>query len=401
MKPLFFALFIAIQISFQQSFSQIKQPDNRAYSGKETSLTITPNQYKKGSDSDRIEAAITAALNAGINAIEIPRADQVRRKTEWLIDRAIPVPSNFTLTLNDCLIRLSPGTKDNIITNAGARTMPLSENHNIRIIGKGNAVLSGGLEAHFDPPGDKSGYMTIGILLYNTKYFTIEGFQMDETQAWAISVENGCAYGRIANIDFHNTNKYPNQDGVDIRKGCHDIVIENITGITGDDVIALTGLRSSSPALDRVFMQVGGNGITENDNIYNITVSNIRAKCVGGHAMVRLLNQDGIKMYNIFVSNVMDTSIDGELFPTAKRNRHAAAIRIGEESYWTIRPNVLGETYNIFIDNVVSRAEIIVLINGTLKNSIFRNIVGYGGNSQLVKYGNAPVESVSIDAKQL
>lgn len=370
-------------------------------SGEGTDLAITPNQFKKGSDSDRIEAAIAAALKSGVNSIEIPRIDLIHGKKEWLIDRAILVPSNFTLILDDCLVRLSPGTRDNIITNAGARTTPLSENNNIRIIGKGNTVLSGGLDAHFDPPGDKSGFRTIGILLYNTKYFTIEGFQMEETQAWAISVENGCAYGKIANIDFHNTNKYPNQDGIDIRKGCHDIVIENITGITGDDVIALTGLRSSDSSKDKVHMQVGGNGITADDDIYNITVNNIKAKCVGGHAMVRLLNQDGIKLYNIYVSNVIDTSRDGEIFPTTKKNRQAAAIRIGEDRYWSIRPNVLGETYNIFVDNVFSRAEVIVLINGTLKNSVLKNIVGYGGNSQIVKYGNAPVEAISIDAKQL
>ena len=394
---------IIILIFVLQLFCQPTQTFGQSNAGTENSASagITPNQFKKGSDSDRIEAAIAYAVKTGINSIEIPRADLVRGKTEWLIDRAILVPSGFTLNLNDCLIRLASGTRDNIITNSGARTTPLSENKNIRILGKGNVVLSGGMEAHFDPPGDKSGFRTIGVLLYNTKHFTIEGFKMEETQAWAISVENGCAYGRIANIDFYNTNKYPNQDGVDIRKGCHDIVIENITGITGDDVVALTGLRISDSSKIGNCMQVGGDGMTENDDIYNITVNNIKAKCVGGYAMVRLLNQDGIKLYNIFVSNVFDTSIDGEIFPTAKRNRHSAAIRIGEDRYWTIRPNILGETYNIFVDNVISRAEVIVLINGTLKNSVLRNIVGWGGNSQLVKYGSAPVESVSIDAKQL
>lgn len=400
-KNIFLIIILVLLIPFQPFKAYSESKSKKKLFSKYYNSAITPNHFIKGSDSDRIEAAITDALKAGINAIEIPRVDQVRGKTEWLIDRAIQLPSDFTLMLNDCLVRLAPGTKDNIITNTGARTMPLSKNNNIRIIGIGNAVLSGGLEAHFDPPGDKSGFRTIGILLYNTKQFTIESFKMEETQAWAISVENGCAYGRIANIDFYNTNKYPNQDGVDVRKGCHDIVIENITGITGDDIVALTGLRSNDPVKNGVRMQIGGNDITEADDIYNITVNNIKAKCVGGHAMVRLLNQDGIKLYNIFVSNVMDTSIDGEVFPTTKRTRHAAAIRIGEERYWTIRPNVLGETYNIFIDNVVSRAETIVLINGTLKNSVLRNIVGYGGNSQLVKYGNAPVESVSIDAKQL
>lgn len=353
---------------------------------------ITPNDFKKGTDSDRIEAAISEAIKTGVNSIEIPRFNQQRKTAIWLIDRAILVPSDFTLVLNDCLIRLSPGTGDNIITNAGARKKPLSGNQNIRIIGKGNTVLSGGLVAHFNPAGDRSGYRTIGILLYDTKHFTIEGFKMEETQAWAISVENGCAYGRIANIDFANTNKFPNQDGVDVRKGCHDIVIENITGVTGDDVVALTGLRTANDTAG-ITMQVGGREPRENDDIYNITIRNIKAKCIGGHAIVRLLNQDGIKLYNIFVSDVMETS-------TADEVRPAAAIRIGEEHYWSSRMNALGETYNIVVDNVFSRAKTMVKIVGTLKSSSFTRIVGYGGNSQLIEYGKQPVEGIRIDATQ-
>lgn len=354
--------------------------------------TITPNDFKKGTDSDRIEAAIREALRTGANAIEIPRWNQQRKAAEWLIDRAILVPSDFTLVLNDCLVRLSPGTADNIITNAGARTQPLSANKNIRITGKGNAVLSGGLEAHFNPPGDKSGYRTIGILLYDTEHFTIENFTMEETQAWAISMEHGCAYGRVANINFANTNKFPNQDGVDVRKGCHDILIENITGITGDDVIALTGLATPNDTA-KTSMQVGGRLPRANDDIYNITIRNVQAKCVGGHALVRLLNQDGIKMYNIFVSDIFDTSTDAEIRP-------GAGIRIGEEHYWSLRMNQLGETYNIVVDNVRTRAKSAVKIAGTLKNASFRNIIGYGGNSQLVEFGRQPVEGIRIDAQQ-
>jgi len=357
---------------------------------------ITPNDFKKGSDSDRIEQAIAAALKTGVNSIEIPRVNRNRDEAEWLIERAIVLPSDFTLVLNDCLVRLSPGTQDNIITNAGARTNPLSSNKNIRIIGKGNTVLSGGLEAHFDPPGDKSGYRTIGILLYATEHFTIEGFKMEETQAWAISVENGCAYGRIANIEFSNTNKYPNQDGVDIRKGCHDITIEHITGITGDDMIALTGLRRDEDWRENVGkgMQIGGRGKRENDDIYNITINDVRGTVAGGHHIIRLLNQDGIKLYNIFINNVMDTSKEGE-------KRNAAAVKIGDVRYWSIRKNELGETSRVFINNVLSRSKSIIKIHGTLKDSSLKNIVGYDGNTHLIEYGEAPIKNVSIEAKQL
>ena len=377
---------------------------------------ITPNDFKKGSDSDRMEAAIREAVKSGINSIEIPRYDNVKGKAIWLIDRAIVLPSDFTLILNDCLVRLSPGTRDNIITNNGARTNPLSENQNIRIVGQGNAVLSSGLEAHFDPPGDKSGYRTVGILLYNTKHFTIENLKMEETQTWAISVENGCAYGRIANIEMANTGKYPNQDGVDIRKGCHDIVIENITGTTGDDMIALTGLRD--PGIDwkaevseinegkrKPGMQVGGRGWRENDDIYNITINNVKGTTVGRQccSIIRLLNNDGIKMYNIFINDVMDTAKDGEGFTDQ-------AVNIGDDNpYWKEKRNQLGETSRVFINNVVSNAPTVVRIRGTLKDSRLTGIVGYGVNNNprtydsngLIQIGKeAKLQNVKIDAYQ-
>lgn len=374
-------------------FTAYSQSEYRYYNGKahgrdDKNLVITPNCYKKGSVSDRIESAINDALRLRINSIEIPRVDLVEGKTEWLIERAIVLPSDFTLILKDCLIRLAPGTKDNIIINSGARTQPLSENKNIRIIGQGSAVLSGGLESHFDPPGDRSGYKTIGVLLYNTKHFTIEGIKIEESQTYAISVENGCAYGRIANIELYNTNKYPNQDGIDILKGCHDIIIENITGITGDDMVALTGLRRSSN-LKSYGMEIVGSRVTDNDDIYNIIINNVQGTTAGGHHIIRLLNHDGVKIYNIFISNVMDTSKEGDV-------QNKAAILIGDGAYYSISQNQLGETSRIFIENVLSRSKSVIKIRGPLKDAVIRNVAGYGGNTIVVDYGNAPTENVKV-----
>lgn len=348
---------------------------------------VTPNQFTDGSDSDRIEAAIAKAVETGERSIEIPRMNAKSGQPIWLIDRAILLPSDFTLVLRDCLVRLAPGTQDNIIRNVGATQEPKEVNRNIRIHGIGNAVLSGGLTAHFNPPGDKSGWRTIGVLLCNVKHFTLDGFAMDETQSWAISVENGCAHGRISNIAFNSTNKMPNQDGVDVRKGCHDILIENITGVCGDDVVALTGLRSDKPPVPgRVSMQVGGNAPTDNDDIYNITIRNVQAKCAGGHGIIRLLNHDGIRMYNILVRDIIDTSTAGE-------KRVQAAVRIGDTNYSSIRPSELGEMFNIVVDTVMTRGQVGVLIRGPLKDSVIRNIRGFDGSTNMVQK-SAQVENV-------
>ena len=72
---------------------------------------ITPNQFANGSDSERIEAAIAEGLRTGVNSVAISRMNQKTMKPIWLIDRAILVPSDFTLLLNDCLVRLRPARK--------------------------------------------------------------------------------------------------------------------------------------------------------------------------------------------------------------------------------------------------------------------------------------------------
>ena len=353
---------------------------------------VTPNDFKAGSDSDRIEAAIARAVETGERSIEIPRMNAASGRPLWLITRAILVPSDFTLLLRDSTVRLAPGTRDNLVRNAGTAKEPMEADRNIRILGEGNAVLSGGTEAHFDPPGDRSGWRTIGVLLCGVKGFTIEGLTLEETQAWALSVEHGCTDGRIANLTFRNTNKYPNQDGVDIRKGCHDILIENITGETGDDTVALTGLRNNKAATNPGVrtMQIGGNAPRPDDDIYNITVRNVRAKVAGGHHIVRLLNQDGIKLYNIFIRDVVDAS--GPQDP-----RVQAAVKIGDTRYWSLSQSQLGDTYNVFVDTVLSRGRTAVRIQGPLKNAVLRTIVGYDGCTNLVEK-SAPTENLSVDA---
>jgi len=351
---------------------------------------VTPNAFTDGSDSDRIEAAIAKAAETGERSIEIPRMNAKSGQPVWLIDRAILLPSDFTLVLRDCLVRLAPGTQDNIIRNAGATLGPTAADRNIRVHGIGNAVLSGGLKPHFNPPGDKSGWRTIGVLLCNVKGFTLDGFTLEETQAWGISVENGCARGRISNIAFNSTNKMPNQDGVDVRKGCHDILIENITGVCGDDVVALTGLRSHTPRPNGALsMQVGGDAPTDSDDIYNITIRNVQATCAGGHGIIRLLNQDGIRMYNIIMRDIIDTSAAGE-------KRVYSAVRIGDRNYSSIRRAEPGEMFNVVVDTVLTRGQAGVRIDGPLNDSAIRNIFGFDGCTNVVQT-NAPVKNVTVE----
>jgi len=80
---------------------------------------ISPNKYKTGSQSERIQKAINEAKNT-TGKVVIPKYDAVGKKSVWLIDQAILLPGDFELELNNCTIKLSDKCRDNFIRSANA-----------------------------------------------------------------------------------------------------------------------------------------------------------------------------------------------------------------------------------------------------------------------------------------
>jgi hypothetical protein len=348
------------------------------------------------SDSDRIENMIAVACAPGGGRKVTLGRNEKRDDGRWMIDRAILVPSDFTLELDGACVELRPGTRDNIVRNAGASaTGIVMPDRNIRIVGKNGAVLSGGCGNYFSPnrSGDSNGWRSMGILFSGVENYEMSGFMMKETQCWGISQENGCSKGYVHDIVFDDTNINRNQDGIDVRKGCHDILIENISGVTGDDTVALTGLRrpAGQPRLHNGFkypVQIGGWWPTDDDDIHDITVRNIRARSAGGDGLVRLLVQDGVKMYNITVSNIVDTT-------TGEQLRAKAAIRIGDSRFWSMRKNEMGEMHHITISDVDAKGNVGVSIKGPISDS---KITGIKVPEGVPRYSiSAPLERVYME----
>lgn len=352
-----------------------------------------------GGDSDNIDAMIAeACLPGGSRTVTLGRNPQ-REDGVWMTTRAILLPDDFTLILDDCRVELAPGTRDNIIRNAGAlgyrRVTP---NRNIRVLGKGDAVLCGGKANHFAPTrsGDWNGWRSMGILFASVTGYELAGFTMEETQCWGISQEYGCSRGHVHDIRFRDTNRMLNQDGVDVRKGCHDIVIENISGVCGDDMVALTGLRKPKGTLQTKGFsgcQLSGVWPEAEDDIHNIVIRNIQGRSAGGHGLIRLLTQDGIQMHHITISNIVETAdvVKGE--PTCM-----GTIRIGDTGYWSIRCCELGEMRDIAVNDVKSVSKIGVLIRGKLSDS---SILGIAVPEGAEKYKiEASIQNVRMDKKE-
>ncbi|MBN2312093.1 MAG: hypothetical protein JXR94_24155 [Candidatus Hydrogenedentes bacterium] len=382
---------------------------------------ITPNEFE-GSDAERINQAIVAAAATGQRVV-IPRMNRRGGETRdlWLLDSAILVQSGTTLELENCHIKLSDRCRDNFIRSANcglgiAEIAPMSD---ICIVGTGRVVLEGadhpratgdaaktlgertyGTDAGVDGESQTGDWRNIGILLVFVERFRIENLHIKDSHAWAISLER-CAYGTLRDLDFASTQHKMidgesetilNQDGIDLRHGCHDIAIESITGYTGDDLVAFTGIVGERQAGTTESTMVSATAIRGEglDDIRNITLRNIRGHCAGGHHIVRFLNARGLKLHDIILDGLIDTSGTGR--PCK------AALKIGDSNPRWGGVTPLGDTYRILISNIMSRSTHTILIAGSLSESAITNVFKYEAPGEPITYESGPenVRNVQI-----
>ena len=391
---------------------------------------VNANDFNGLTDIDVIEAAVKGRGSDGIVVISERKSEIEAERNYWLIDRAILLPENTTVLLENCKIKLSDKCRDNFFrsANSGIGIAFPERIKNIHIKGIGSCLLEGADHpravgdgskilanpcpyekediikyAHWVPEErKKSGKLTfsdrhdysygtdcdkegetpkgdwrgIGILFANVEDFSIENVSLKDYHCWGISLEE-CACGKVSGINFdarmhkeidgmcHNME---NQDGVDIRNGCHDILISDITGNTGDDLVALTAIarkREFKPGGSLGYTHVMHNDWTKREkDIYNITIRNIvgtSSLCV----LLRFLSAEA-NIYNVVADGIIDTTPDDL--------RKGGTILIGEpdEAYGTVYPD---STRNIIINNVISNRCRAIMIRGYLSDSVISNIV--------------------------
>jgi len=387
---------------------------------------ISPNDFE-GSDVERINQAIEAAAKTGERVV-VPRINQSAEgdRPLWLLDSAILVQSNTYLELENCHIKLSDQSRDNIIrsANCGMGITDIQPMTNVSIVGIGRVLLEGadnprstgdsakvlgkrtyGTDAGVEGKSQTGDWRNIGILMAYVEQFRIENLFMKDAHSWTISLER-CAYGVIRDIDFSaregkevngKFETFLNQDGLDLRQGCHDIDISNISGHTGDDLIALTNIinenyGAGSP--DYIMVSTPNNRGDGKDDIRNIVIRNVRGYTAGGHHIIRLLNASGLKIHDVIIDGLIDTSTG--------RNAKAA-VKIGDSNPVWGGVTPLGDTYHIFITNIVSRAKHTVLIGGSLSESSISNVIKYGAAGEPITYqsGEQYVRNVMITDVQL
>ena len=106
---------------------------------------INVNDYICPTDSETIERAMAARTADGIVVIPPRVSDIEPERSCWLIDRAILIPENTTVVLQNCKIKLSDRCRDNFFrsANCGMGIEFPEVIHNIHIRGEGLCVLEG------------------------------------------------------------------------------------------------------------------------------------------------------------------------------------------------------------------------------------------------------------------
>lgn len=191
-----------------------------------------------------------------------------------------------------------------------------------------------------------------------------------------------CSWGHVYDIVFDADGQNQNQDGLDIREGCNNFLVENLSGRTGDDMLALTNFGHPKK-------RVGDDSDMDPD-IHDIVVRNIRATMSHRCDIMRILNRGECKIYNVQVAGVQDTT-PPEIW------RPLAAIRIGDVSDYQARLNRIGETRNITVRDVVTRARFGLYIANTLCDSYFENIQMVADGGTGIYFNGCEMENVTFN----
>ncbi|MBE7002130.1 MAG: hypothetical protein E7421_05500 [Ruminococcaceae bacterium] len=372
---------------------------------------FNPNFYAHlADDSAMIQAAVDAAAETG-DAVTIPRHNARTGKPIWDICRAILLYSGSIVYLDNCHLRQADGINTNIFRNSNNDTPAgftrEGRQRNISIIGLGHCLLDGGehtgvTEDNYKEKGVKTAFENCMINFANVERIKIRDINITHHRYWSM-VFHYCSHGQISGIDFYGPYHWRNQDGINLRSGCSHFNIENLTGVTGDDIVALTNLRNyyAEPMAPCGY----------DDSIHNVVIRNIRATT--RNSFVRLLNHGGRKIYNVLIQDIMfDCESDpcdprpgqfvkaGEyvpLHPEIYKFKQDYGIRIGTYNYYrTDTVSQLGDLYNITIRNITCRGLVGVCLSCAAQDILIDNVRMYGNGLTGVFFAHGYMRNVVV-----
>lgn len=331
-------------------------------------VIVNGNDFTTGTQTERLQAAIAFIKKMGKGVLELTK-DTVTDSFIWYMTEALLMPSNFTLLVREGVtLKKQNGIFDNLLRNDGIVPNPLAiygkasqlnQNENIHIILADTAYINdldvpknaphpinGG--ANVDWHRDYFGWRTLTLLFANCKNYSVKGGNFNNGRCWSISNESGCENFVYDQIDFRTY--MINGDGIDVRMGCKNFVIKNITGATVDDLVAMTCLNNTSENV--LPIQVGGLKYIQN-SIYEPTIENGIVYNIEGmsvnHLVLVLCSGTLTKMNNIRIGKVNQVPAMATIAMTPINS----VIEVFTGYYTPYA--TMGQMSNIYINDVVNR----------------------------------------------
>lgn len=338
--------------------------------------------YTKGGISDS-----KAIRNCFADAKKQKKRTIVFDRKTWMVDEAILLPSDTTVIVDNCTIKQMDETFDNIFRgdnlildpeNPYGCPIDVKELSNIKIFGRGRAILEGPevnrigyhtvLEEEQVMVGDFWGWRTHQISISNCENFELGNLAILKTRGWAVSFDlSQNIY--VHDIEFFTNVK--NGDGIDFRSGCHNCLVENITGETSDDTVACTALGrreivSVATKSKYLYPSEPAHKLRKRDpedyDISNVVIKNIRT--AGKEHGLICLAANGCRVHHILV--------DGFYEPERADKWRESTVKVytGYGTGYTA-----GDLHHITVKNVdTTYSDHAVYCNTQVENVSFENI---------------------------
>jgi len=280
----------------------------------------------------------------------------------YIIEKAIELDSHTHVTLDGCRMVLADGVYEGVFISKGMWYEGVLESDlcDISIVGKNGVVFDGvstnGLTERTEKELGVPVLRNSFINLRGVKGFRIADLHLTHGRYWGITLHYS-SDGVIENIDYDFANDMRNQDGIDLRRGCSNIVIRNITGRCGDDVVALTALNGYGETVYADSTEYPPHAVAGiAPHITDVIIEKIHAACSGGHGIVRLLCHDGNCVKRIQIVDVVDKRLEWDAPPAY------SAIRIGDDRYAYHHRASREDMTDITINGLVSHAKTDILV---------------------------------------
>jgi len=326
-----------------------------------TKAVVSANDpaFRGASDSETLQNAVNAAAAQGAMLL-IPRWNARTNATIWNIDKAIKLPSNTTIALLRTHLRQVDFCYENLFIAEDAE--------NITITGIGDAIISGGLHNQLKMRNaDKYGMnirVNATVRFRNVQGLVIENVMMKWGRWYSIYCEF-CKDVRITNIDFEDHPILPDEGGIRIHSGCENVLLENLTGVVGENMTHIEALEGDGTCGDKSV------------DIKNVHIRNINSNN-SSRLACRILCHDGRKISKVFIDGVLDPSL-----PEDKKIPWTA-IAVGSIQMATKRACTHEELTDIVIRDVYARANSVLELGGNSSNVTLINAHGFGSADTII-----------------